>query len=134
MTRAHCALNLPPNARSTPAEAAPATEQNAAAGSASEQQDKEAASEDVVDTEAEAGQAQPAAPAVKIITENGVVGSSELALGSFLSLLLVRCRRCFKDTVCFVVVRYIVLRVLSDDGVLMAGVALLQWRCIEIRM
>lgn len=64
ITKAHCAVVLPPNARSAPEVIEEPSEK------------KEEASEDVVDTEAEAQESQPQAEP-KTITENGVSGSSE---------------------------------------------------------
>lgn len=72
MTKAHCALNLPPNARSSPEVATP--EKKDTSTTEPEAKNEEATNEEVVVEEKEVNQTQ-ALP--KIITENGVVGSSE---------------------------------------------------------
>ncbi|XP_008203812.1 lethal(2) giant larvae protein homolog 1 isoform X3 [Nasonia vitripennis] len=71
MTKAHCALNLPPNARSTPEVATP--EQKDTSTTEPEEKNEEATNEEVVVEEKGVNQTQ-ALP--KVITENGVVGST----------------------------------------------------------
>lgn len=63
MTKAHCALNLPPHARSY-------------AENANEIAQEQGVVEGAPETEGETQGSQPAT-AARIITENGVVGSSE---------------------------------------------------------
>ncbi|KAK9303166.1 hypothetical protein QLX08_005108 [Tetragonisca angustula] len=64
VTKAHCALNLPPNARSFP-------ESNN-----EETQKQDVIESTTVETENEATQGSQPAPVQRIITENGVIGSS----------------------------------------------------------
>ena len=71
MTKAHCALNLPPNARSSPETISP--EQKDSNAEQEDKQENEVA-EATVDAEKDTSQVQSVP---KIITENGVVGSSE---------------------------------------------------------
>ena len=73
VTKAHCALNLPPNARVTPE--APATEQPQQDGNTAGQDNE--ATEDSAETEKDTSATNEQQVAPKIITENGVVGSSK---------------------------------------------------------
>ena len=70
VTKAHCALNLPPNARSFP-------ESNN-----EETQKQDVIESTTVETENEATQGSQPAPVQRIITENGVIGSSEYIITS----------------------------------------------------
>ncbi|XP_014217834.1 lethal(2) giant larvae protein homolog 1-like, partial [Copidosoma floridanum] len=67
VTRAHCALNLPPNARSSP-ETTQSEQKQQETGSAAEAENE--ASKDTADTEKEASQVHS-----KSVTENGIAGS-----------------------------------------------------------
>lgn len=74
VTKAHCALNLPPNARSTPEVATP--EEKDTSTTEPEEKNEEVTNEEVVAKEKEVNQTQTSP---KVITENGVVGSSEFS-------------------------------------------------------
>lgn len=87
VTKAHCALNLPPNARSSPEPVADETKDT----STTESEEKKETTEEVVEEEKKTESQAPSPPVLKVITENGVSGSSE-----FFSILLpTYCFACF---------------------------------------
>lgn len=70
MTKAHCALNLPPNARLFPE------------ANNEKTQKQDVIESTTVETENETTQGSQPAPVQRIITENGVIGSSEYIITS----------------------------------------------------